>query len=321
MGARFPATGYQPLGAIQTDVLKVHIVPLGSPAPDTSDKYLQVFKARLEAVYPVTEVQFTVGQPVQTSATSMCSAVATISSVRSQDNAPNDVYYYGLTAGILGGESGCSNASPSASGSKASVGWAQGYTPDDGRTGAATMCHELGHAHGRQHAPCNVQDPDPSYPYPDANTGVWGYDFRSNTFNDPMHKDMMSYCPEPRYTAWVSDYNYEAILKRVVAVSALPEVPAPPGGAAAPTVAWRMLVSDSAGVHWIDEPLLVRGTPEGTSMMAIVHGEHGPMQQVEVYRQDLHDDVINDPFMLTLPEPDASWRAIEVPGLLAPYPL
>ena len=158
------------------------------------------------------------------------------------------------------------------------------------------------------------------YPYPDANTGVWGYDFRSNSFYDPMHKDMMSYCPEPRWSAWVSDYNYEAILKRVIAVKALPEIPEPPSGQATPVVAWRLLVSDSAGQHSIEERLLVRGTPEGTPVMAVVHGEQGPMQQVEVYKQDLDDGVSNDAFMLTLPEPDASWRAIEVPGILAPYP-
>jgi hypothetical protein len=36
-----------------------------------------------------------------------------------------------------------------------------------------------------------------------------------------------------------------------------------------------------------------------------------------VYRQRLEDGVSDRAFMLTLPEPDASWRAIEVPGLLA----
>ena len=66
---------------------------------------------------------------------------------------------------------------------------------------------------------------------------------------------------------------------------------------------------------------LVRGTPEGTPLRAVVHGEHGPMQQVAVYKQDLHDGLTDDAFMLTLPEPDRSWRAIEVPGLLSPQSL
>ena len=66
-----------------------------------------------------------------------------------------------------------------------------------------------------------------------------------------------------------------------------------------------------------DEPLLVQGIPEGQPLRAVVHGEHGPIQEVEIYKQDLEDGS-EDAFMLTIPQPDPSWRAIEVPGLLAP---
>jgi hypothetical protein len=323
MGTRFPDAGYQQLEARETGPLKVHIVPLGSPGPDVSDDALRAFKDRLEAVYPITEAQFTVGEPLQASASSMCSVLASISSRRSQDSPPPDVYYYGLTPGILGGQSGCSNASQSASGSKVSAGWAQGFRTDDGTEGAATMCHELGHAHGRLHSPCNVQDPDPRYPYPNADIGVWAYDFRSNVFYEPTRKDMMSYCPEPRPNAWISDYTYKAIFERVIAVNALAEIPAPleHEQAAAAMVPWRMLVSDSAGLHWIAEPLLVRGQPDGTKLGAIVHGEHGPLQHIEVYKQALHDGLSHDAFMLIFPVPDETWRALEVPGLLPLMPL
>jgi hypothetical protein len=179
------------------------------------------------------------------------------------------------------------------------------------------MCHELGHAHGRFHAPCNVQDPDLRYPYPNAAIGVWGYDQRSDEFYQPTRKDMMSYCPEPRWSAWISDYTYQALLERAAQVNAQAEVPAFFAAADQVEVSWRLLVSDSAGVHWVEGAMLVQGMPEGEPIRAIVHGEHGPMQDVEVYKRDLDDGVSDDAFMLTLPEPDASWRAIEVPGLLA----
>src|SRR5262249_7563854 len=156
--------------------------------------------------------------------------------------------------GILGGQSGCSNAV----GSKVSAGWAGGYSGDDPRIGAGTMCHELGHAHGRLHAPCNVSDPDPSFPYPNANIGVMGYDQRTNEFYQPNRKDMMSYCPEPRWAAWISDYTYQAILERVAQVNAQMNL-AFFGASDEVEVSWRLLVSDSAGVHWGDEPLLVQG--------------------------------------------------------------
>jgi hypothetical protein len=315
--ARFPSEGFEQLAARATGPLKVHIVPISGT--NVTVEGLKPFKERLEAIYPITEVQFTIGAPLTAFADSMCSLLASVTSRRSQDLPPNDVYYYGLAPGILGGQSGCSNTSTSSRGSKVSAGWAQGYTPDDGRTGAATMCHELGHAHGRFHAPCNVQDPDPQYPYPGANIGVWGYDQRSDEFYQPTSKDMMSYCPEPRWSAWISDYTYQAILQRAVEVNAQAETPAFFDASDTP-VSWRLLVSDSAGVHWVKEPLLVRGTPDGDPMRAVIHGEHGPMQLVVVYRQELEDGVSDGAFMLTLPEPDESWRAIEVPGLLAPQP-
>jgi len=307
--ARFPSAGFEALAARETGPLKVHIVPLSGT--NVTEAGLQPFKERLEAVYPITEVEFTIGAPLTSYADSMCSLLASVTSRRTQDSPPSDVYYYGLAPGILGGQSGCSNT-----GSKVSAGWAEGYTPDNGRTGAATMCHELGHAHGRLHAPCNVQDPDPQYPYAGAAIGVWGYDHRSDAFIAPTSKDMMSYCPEPRWAAWISDYTYQAIVERAAQVNGQAEVPASFDASA--LVSWRLLVSDSAGVHWVKEPLLVRGTPDGDPVSALIHGEHGPMQQIVVYKQRLEDGVSDRAFMLTLPEPHESWRAIEIPGLLAP---
>lgn len=315
---RFPSQGYAPLGARKTGPLKIHVVPM--TGTNITMQGLQPFKERLEAVYPITDVQFTIGNTFSATASSMCALLASVTSLRSQDAPPNDVYYYALSPGILGGQSGCSNTSANAIGSKVSAGWAQGYTPDDGTTGAATMCHEVGHAHGRLHAPCNVQDPDPQFPYPNANIGVWGYDHRSDKFLNPTSKDMMSYCPEPRWQAWISDYTYKAILERAAQVNGQPEIPAPVG-APETLASWRLLVSDSAGVHSVKEPLLVKGTPDGEPVGAVIFGEDGAMLQVVVYKQRLEDGVSDSAFMLTLPEPDASWRAIEVPGTMARQPL
>jgi hypothetical protein len=308
--ARFPAQSFEDLGARQTGPLKVHIVPIAGT--DVTEAGLKPFKERLEAVYPITQVTFTIGQPASGSgASSMCSLLSAVSARRSADRPPADVYYYGLSPGILGGQSGCSNTI----GSKVSAGWARGSN-NDPRVGAGTMCHELGHAHGRMHAPCNVQDPDPRFPYPSAAIGVMGYDNRTNEFYQSNRKDMMSYCPEPRYNAWISDYTYQAILARVAQVNGQMELPFLHVSDEV-ELPWRLLVSDSAGVHWTDEPLLVQGTPEGEPMRAVVHGALGPLQEVEIYRQDLEDGS-EGAFMLAIPQPDPSWRAIEVPGLLAP---
>jgi hypothetical protein len=308
--ARFPSESFEELGARPTGPLKVHIVPIAGT--DVTEAGLKPFKERLEAVYPITQVMFTIGEPATGSgASSMCSLLSAVTARRSADRPAADVYYYGLSPGILGGQSGCSNTI----GAKVSAGWAEGFTRDGGKTGAGTMCHELGHAHGRMHAPCNVSDPDPRFPYPNANIGVMGYDNRTNEFYQSNRKDMMSYCPEPRWSAWISDYTYQAILVQAAQVN---------GQMAQPffhvsdevELSWRLLVSDSAGVHWGDEALLVQGIPEGQPLRAVVHGDYGPIQEVEIYKQDLEDGS-EGAFMLTIPQPDPSWRAVEVPGLLA----
>jgi hypothetical protein len=312
-GARFPVAGHEPLEARAIGPLRLHIIPIGGV--DTSEQRLQVYEDRLEAIYPVPDVIVTVGEPSAATASSMCSLLAWITAIRSQDGAPSHVYYYGLTPSTVGGQSGCS----STGGSQASVGWAAGFN-DNPEIGASTMCHELGHAHGRLHAPCNVRDPDPRYPYLGADIGMYGYDFRTGRFLGPERKDMMSYCPDDRPTAWVSDYNYQAILERAEWTNQFAEIPHGLEAALAPEEPWRLLVLDSAGLHWIEEPLMVHGTPDGDSLMATIHDEHGPVHQVQVYVQELHDGVREGAFMLILPEPDASWDSIEVPGLLPRTP-
>ncbi len=75
------------------------------------------------------------------------------------------------------------------------------------------MAHELGHNMGLLHAPCDVFDPDPDYPYANGTIGSWGYDFRDGTLVSPDTFDLMSYCKP----GWVSDYNFS----RAIAVRQL----------------------------------------------------------------------------------------------------
>jgi hypothetical protein len=317
-GARFPADGFAPLEARATGVLRLHIVPLetGGALADTSEAALEIYRKRIFALYPVTKLELTVGPPLRSTASSMCSHLTAIRSRRTADNAPVDLYYYGLTPGLSGGQSGCSNALSSASQTaKTAAGWQTIAEWDRGERGASTMAHELGHSHGRLHAPCGVQDPDPNYPHATANTGVWGYDARSETFLPPTRKDMMSYCPNPdRTQAWVSDYTYQALVTRIGAVNAL--VGQSFLRVNAPKVAWRMLVVDGTGAHWGEYPLLLEGAPEGVALTAIVHDSNGPMSSIEVYKEELEAGVGESAYMLTLPEPRPGWQAIEVPGLL-----
>jgi hypothetical protein len=109
-----------------------------------------------------------------------------------------------------------------------------------------TISHEMGHNLGRQHAPCDVTDPDPNWPSssnPKAIIGEVGVDVGAavnQTSGVPAiygstSPDFMSYCSySPR---WLSPYTYKAL------ASALAYAPAQ---AAAQTVSAHLLASGMA---------------------------------------------------------------------------
>ena len=75
----------------------------------------------------------------------------------------------------------------------------------------STMAHELGHNMSLRHAPCgDPRNLDPSFPYPDGSTGVWGYDVRNGgRLVHPSTPDLMSYCRPRR----ISDYHFANALR------------------------------------------------------------------------------------------------------------
>lgn len=128
------------------------------------------------------------------------------------DGAP-DSYYYALVEVYCGG--GCI----------AGIGWigttkaAVGFNGFGASHSAAdeTHAHEVGHNHGRQHAPgCGASGTDPSFPYTSGGKGYIGNTTKQNfgfnidspaVYPATTYIDFMSYCNP----TWVSDYTYEAI--------------------------------------------------------------------------------------------------------------
>jgi Peptidase M66 len=94
------------------------------------------------------------------------------------------------------------------------VGYLDSYAESD-----VTFVHEVGHAHGREHAPCGgAAAPDRKFPYSDGGIGDWGFD--GSKLIDPAasrSKDMMGYCSP----VWISDYNYRALFDRVTYLNAM----------------------------------------------------------------------------------------------------
>jgi len=258
-GALYPATGKEMLGARSAGAaLKIVIVPIqyladgSSRLPDTSQAALDRLRTRMLSMYPTPTIQMSVRSSpldlqsyVQRSGAGWSEMLNAVLAARSQDGAPNDVYYYGMvqpassftaycSGGCVAGLSALAGSADDAF-SRGSVGL--GYGDDDAEE---TFVHEVGHAHGRRHAPCGgAQGTDTSFPYPGAGIGVWGYDARSKTLIDPesTYRDMMGYCKP----SWLSDYTYNALFERIAAVNTAARVV---GGAPS---TWRILLVDGDG--------------------------------------------------------------------------
>ena len=136
-----------------------------------------------------------------------------VTDVWSGDGQPNR-YYYGLVKIDCG--SSCIAGIGWLGFSKVAIGF-DGFGA--AHTGASeTHAHEVGHNHGRAHAPgCGAASPDPSFPYVSGGRSYIGdvahpnYGFDINTqaiYPYSSRYELMGYCsPE-----WISDYTYEGLL-------------------------------------------------------------------------------------------------------------
>ncbi|RLB64233.1 MAG: hypothetical protein DRI90_05075 [Deltaproteobacteria bacterium] len=220
-GAAYPlGEGLAPLEVEQGGVkLKILLVPVenNGSLPDTTPTQVQRYHTWFSEVYPVPEVEVTVRSQPYTFNSSLGSydgwsnLLDSITDLRDQDNAPADVYYYGIHNadgnGLLG-LGWVAGATDVWSRTAIGVGWS-------GDTAPETAVHEVGHNHGRPHSPCGVSG-DPAYPHPGASIGVWGYRPSTNQLLDPnQYVDFMSYC-DP---TWISDWNFRHIFERAKLVS------------------------------------------------------------------------------------------------------
>lgn len=271
-GAVFPSEdGSADLNALPgADLVKIVVVPVQYNAdgsgrlPDTSAAQLERYRQAAYQVYPAAKVEVTARTPFPysgaiggTSGQSYSNILEEIVSLRLSDiqagKADRDTYYYGAfvpkenfntfcRSGCITGLSGLVS-DPRDSTQRASVG--VGYRGMEG-----TMIHEVGHAHGRPHAPCGgAAGVDPRWPkgttYSQASIGVWGYDLLSKQLFAPSgSKDFMGYC-DP---TWISDYTYAQLFDRIVAVNGAAYMT----GLTAPSPSsYRFLQVDEKGtLHW-----------------------------------------------------------------------
>lgn len=217
--------------------LKVYYFPVvtNGITPSTDPSHIKQIKTTILELYPIPDVVVTVqpavtypGGAPQANGSGWSNMLQWFLQKRQSDAPPNDVYYYGAFTPTPGFNQYCSGGcvaglsslamSPGDVWARASIGL--GYAGGQGATmeTAFTAAHEIGHAHGRSHANCGgAQGIDPQFPYGSAGIGVWGYSIIDHTFTDPKQgHDMMGYCPQYE---WISDYTYNALFNRLVAVN------------------------------------------------------------------------------------------------------
>ncbi len=310
--ARFPASGTQLLDAAKIGKLRVVVVPvtIGQYQPDTSATQLKNMRDSLLAQYPVADVEITlraqgITGPSTLSQQGWSNVLNQVLNARRTDRPPSDVYYYGIVAPsssfstycrsscLLGLAPLVTRVSPDQQGGLG-VGFLDVHTPD-------TMVHELGHAHGRAHAPCGgVSGADGSFPYSGGGIGAWGWDSRNNTLQSPSNtKDVMGYCNP----TWMSDYTYKALATRSASVNLAPRVSLGSG----PDWHSVMLYGDG-NARW--GGMVTKDLPGGDIETALALDAAGKVvTEVEVVRVafDHADDAL-----LYIPEPEPGWVSLQL---------
>jgi hypothetical protein len=311
--ARYPASADSALEA-QTagDALHVVVVPMvvGGVMPDVSPGTLARFRARVLSMYPLANFQISARAAISSAIAlgpdqGWDDALDALYAQRASDAPAANVFYYGMFTPTQRFADYCV--------SDCTVGYSVVTDPDDvderGSVGLGifadgsnsdapdTMAHELGHALGRDHAPCDVSRADSGpFPYPGGKIGVWGFDSLDHLLLDPkVYGDVMGYCSPD----WISDYTYRALFRRIQAVNA--EVSDPNAKALRPQLGAyrRVLVRPSGALGWGSRFRPSR-TPHGTTRGLTLLGTHGRVVR--------HLDLIFRPFsagsggFLLLPE-------------------
>lgn len=285
--ATYPAAGgTASLETAKSGTLKVTLVPIQYNAdgsgrlPDTSAGQLQQYENEFYAMYPVENVELTVrnavgwNNNVSAGGGGWGNLLNAIADLRQQDNAPFDTYYYGILSPASSLSTYCSG------GCVLGLGFVGSAMDDYGRAaigigfsgGASvdTALHELGHNHGREHAPCGgASGTDPGFPHSGAKIGVWGYNLLTQQLYAPnSFVDLMSYCDPP----WISDYNFTAIFNRVAQVSGADfHVPA----SQQHLTYQRAQVDGSGNLAWLS-PITLARPPVGAAAAATIETAAGP---------------------------------------------
>lgn len=219
---RFPDAGDLALDAIATGVARVHLVPfeVDGFVPDTSAAVVDGYRAALLAMYPVPEVEITVGEPVAWDEGLDLGGINVAVGVMQEEAmfagaSAWDVTWYGMVSGVATREEfdGITGTSEDGGDEELTRAYFAAGAAFGDQKSEDTFVHEIGHTWRLLHTDCGEpNDPDPAYPHAGGTIGVEGWDVRTGSFLAPSGQyDLMGYC----FPRWVSDYSYAKLAAHV----------------------------------------------------------------------------------------------------------
>jgi len=302
----YPTSDWDTLPAHTSGPLKLVLVPVqyggdgSNRVPDLSTDIQKQYADGFRALYPITDISLSVhapvpwAQPLSPDGTGWPELLDAITMLRQTDSADFDVYYFAVfkpanSFGLYCGAGcvlGLANLafSPQDASLRAGIGCA--FADKDS---IETAVHEIGHTHGRQHAPgtCGAQGTDPSFPYADGKDGIWGYNLVTSDLYDPtVYNDVMGYC----LPNWISDYTYSALFDRVQAVNMAGNMPRIETPAELRDRTYeRILINQRGEMKWMP-PVKMAIPPHGEARKVVIETRGGDEATVAQFTRMDHLD-------------------------------
>lgn len=306
------------LGILATDnEIKVRFVPINHdlgedcpPTPEVMPQDLERLEHYLIQQNPVQRVTFEVREPALFTEEfngGFGPLLNFLAELRGLDDAPPDIYYYGLIDSCHNGASGINGQAIAVSDfptennawQRVAVGrWDLiiDEPPEDdpdaevdppivsGVTGE-TFVHEMGHIQGRPHVACNGTEGNPTdeYPFEGGALGTWGFGVNDwQLRHAEVAHDYMTYCSN----TWVSAFTWEKVWPYIEELSS-----------------WDVSGGDAS-----DPGLMLLGTvdADGQARWSVVPGDPGTVSD-----DDEHLELVRGNQQLALPvrrlaRPDAT---------------
>lgn len=320
--AAFPESGAEPLAARSTGTLQLRFIPIvtNGNTPDTSAARLTPIVDYLTALYPFAAIETSLGAPmtanwsIDAHGAGWTEVLQQLAIRHLQDDAPNDLYYYGLLEpaeslaaycpnGCVGGVGYIAEASSDYQHLRVAMGisYAEPVTTE-------TAGHELGHAQGRRHAPCGGgADLDGDFPHADGSIGWWGLAYPDTLYSAGATSDVMGYCAN----RWISDYTYQALIERARILDRTLRPDSARYRGSNPSGRFRVIVQSRFGAAWGVAPTGEVAAMGEAEPATVLDARGAELARVTVYRARMGE---LGGASLMVPEPEPAWHAIRIEG-------